>query len=189
MDYAPHHTIITEDPMTELIGIIIITLASFVTLTALLTTLTYLLPTRAKHAQQILQDKPGRAFVIGLVNLLFFGILVAVFSQGGEIGGLLGLIILLALLGLAFIGLTGLLLLLRHRFYPPHEETDHSLLAVTIRSSAVLIAGLMAPVVGWFILGSHPAHLGVGHGHHNSLTQRKQTNPDNFFKLINSITR
>lgn len=158
--------------MTELIGIIIITLASFVTLTALLTTLTYLLPTRAKYAQQILQDKPGRAFVIGLVNLLFFGILAAVFSQGGEIGGLLGLIILLALLGLAFIGLTGLLLLLRHRFYPPHEETNHSLLAVTIRSSAILMAGLLAPVVGWFILAPILLITGLGSGI-MTLVQRK----------------
>lgn len=138
--------------MTDLISAAILTLLGFVTLTALLTTLTYLIPQRAERARQILQEKPGKAFVIGLVNLLFFGVLAAVFSQGGEIGGLLGLIILLTLLGLAFIGLTGLLLLLHHRFYPPHEETNHSSLAITIRSSAILMAGLLAPVAGWFIL-------------------------------------
>ena len=150
--------------MTDLMSAAIFTLLGFVTLVALLTTLTYLIPQRTERARQILQERPGRAFMIGLVNLLFFGVLAAVFSQGGEVGGLLGLIILLALLGLAFIGLTGMLLLLRHRFYPPHEETNHSLLAVTIRTSAILMAGLLAPVVGWFILSPILLITGLGAG-------------------------
>lgn len=150
--------------MTDLISAVILALLGFVTFVALLTTLTYLIPQRAERARQILQEKPGRAFIIGLVNLLFFGVLAAVFSQGGDVGGLLGLIILLTLLGLATIGLVGLLLLLRHRFYPPHEETNHSLLAVTVRSSAILMAGLLAPVVGWFILTPMLLILGLGAG-------------------------
>lgn len=150
--------------MTDLMSAAILTLLGFVTLVALLTTLTYLIPQRAERSRQILQERPGRAFVIGLVNLLFFGVLAAVFSQAGEAGGLLGLIILLTLLGLSVIGLTGLLLLLRHRFYPPHEETNHSLLAVTVRSSAILMAGFLAPVVGWFILAPILLIVGLGTG-------------------------
>jgi MFS family permease len=150
--------------MNELIGAALLTLAGYVTLVALLTTTAYLIPQRAERARQIIQEKPGRAFIVGLVNLLFFGILAAVFNQGGDVGGLLGLLILFALLGLAVIGLTGLLLLLRHRFYPPHEETNHSLLAVTIRSSAILVAGLLAPVVGWFILAPILLITGLGAG-------------------------
>lgn len=150
--------------MTELIGAAILTLAGYVTLAALLTTTAYLIPQRAEQSRQVLQEKPGRAFIIGLVNLLFFGVLAAVFSQGGDVGGLLGLIILLALLGLAVMGLTGLLLLLRHRFYPPHEETGRSLLAATARSSAILMAGLLAPVVGWFILTPILLTAGLGAG-------------------------
>jgi MFS family permease len=150
--------------MTEIIGATLLTLAGYATLVALLTTTTYLIPQRAERARQIFQEKPGRAFIVGLVNLLFFGVLAAVLSQGGEAGGLLGLIILLALLGLAIVGLTGLLLLLRRRFYPPHEETNHSLLAVTLRASAILMAGLLAPVVGWFILAPILLITGLGTG-------------------------
>ncbi len=148
--------------MVELIGIITLTLAGFVTLAALLTTLAYLIPQRAERVRQTTSARPGRSFIIGLVNATFFGILAALFSQGGELGSLLAIIILLALLGLAFIGLTGLALLLRQRFYPLHEETPHSLLAVTARTSALLVAALLSPVVGWFLLTPILLIIGLG---------------------------
>ena len=150
--------------MNELIGAVVLTLTSFVTFSALLTTLAFLIPERAEAVRLTLAARPGRSFIIGLVNLLFFGVLAALFSQGGEVGGLLGLIILLALLGLAVIGLTGLLLLLRQRFYPPHEESDHSLLGVTIRASAILVAALLSPILGWFILAPILLIAGLGAG-------------------------
>ena len=138
--------------MVELIGIITLTLAGFMTLVALLTTLAYLIPQRAERVRQTVAARPGRSFIIGLVNLLFFGALAALFSQGGEVGSLLALIILLVLLALAFMGLMGLTLHLRQRFYPPHEASSYTLLAVTARTSALLVAALLAPVAGWFIL-------------------------------------
>ena len=150
--------------MIDLIGVIIFALASFVTLTALFTLLAFLLPGRAEHARQLISDRPGRSFIVGLVNLLFFGVLAAMFSQGGDASGLLGLVILLALLGLALLGLTGLLLLLRGRFYPPHEEGAYSLLTATSRSSAILVAALLAPVGGWFILAPILLITGLGAG-------------------------
>ena len=90
--------------------------------------------------------------------------LAAVLSQGGDVAGLLALFILLALLGLAVAGLTGLVLILRQRFYPPHEETNHTLLTVTIRTSAALLAGLLAPVAGWLILSPILLTVGLGAG-------------------------
>ena len=48
--------------MTELIGATVLTLAGFVTLVALLTTIAYLIPQRSERARQIIQEKPGRAF-------------------------------------------------------------------------------------------------------------------------------
>ncbi len=150
--------------MTELIGIIALTLAGFATLTAVLTTLVYLIPVRAERARHISVNRPGRTFIIGLVNALFFGIVALFFSQGGDAGGLLALLILLVLLGIAFIGLTGLVLLLRQRFYPPHEESGHTLLAATSRTAAVLVAALLAPVIGWFILAPILLILGLGAG-------------------------
>lgn len=163
--------------MTDLISAAILAITGYLTLVALLTTTAYLIPQRAERTRQILQGKPGRAFIIGLVNFLFFGILAAVFNQGGDIGGLLGLIIILALLGLSIVGLTGLLLLLRSRFYPPHEETAHSLLAVTVRSSAILVAGLLAPAVGWFILAPILLIMGLGSGIMTLISFRRISSP------------
>lgn len=150
--------------MTELFSIILLALGGFVTLVALLTTLVYLIPAKMARAQQILAARPGRSFIIGLVNVLFFGVLAALFSQGGDAGGLLASLILLALLAIALVGLGGALLLLRARFYPPHEETGHSLLAVTTRTAVMLTASLLAPVAGWFILAPILLVTGLGAG-------------------------
>jgi len=150
--------------MVEIIGIITLTLSSYAALVALLTLLVFLIPRRVEHAQQTLAAHPGRSFVVGLVNLLFFGVLALLFSQNGEFLQLIAAVILLALLGLALIGLSGLAALLRPRFYPPHEESTLSLLAATGRTCAILIASFLAPVAGWFILAPIAllASLGAG---------------------------
>ncbi len=163
--------------MTELIGITLLTLAGFLTLTAVFTTLAYLIPARAERARQIIVNRPGRVFIIGLVNLFFFGILALFFSQGGDVGGLLALIILLALSGVAAIGLTGLLLLLRQRFFPPHEDSRHTLLAATTRTAALFVAALLSPGIGWFLLAPILFTMGLGVGL-ITLIRRRQPRPD-----------
>lgn len=150
--------------MAEITGIISLTVVSYLTLIALLTTLIYLVPEKARQAQQTLAARPGRSFLIGLVNLLFFGILAAFLSQGGELLGMFSLFILLALLALAFIGLAGLVLMLRPRFFPPHEETAHSSLAVTVRTAVLLVTAMLAPVIGWFVLAPILLIAGLGAG-------------------------
>ena len=81
--------------MAEGLQLIIIILFSWGTLAALLVLLPALLPGRVQRTQQIAQSSPGRAFVIGLVNLLFFGVVIAIFAQGGEFGGLMAAILLM----------------------------------------------------------------------------------------------
>ncbi|MFQ5400954.1 MAG: hypothetical protein ACE5E7_15325 [Anaerolineae bacterium] len=150
--------------MVELIGIIILALASFVALVALLTLLVFLIPRQVEYARQTLATHPGRSFVVGLVNFLFFGVLAMLFSQNGELLQLIAVVILLALLGLALIGLSGLAALLRPRLYPPHEESSLSLLAATGRTCAILVASLLAPATGWFILAPIALLTSLGAG-------------------------
>ncbi|MFQ5419749.1 MAG: hypothetical protein ACE5EY_05245 [Anaerolineae bacterium] len=150
--------------MAEIIGVILLTIVSYLTFIAFLTTLVYLLPEKTRLAQQALAARPGRSFLIGLVNLLFFGILAALLSQGGELLGMLGVAILLALLAFAFIGLAGLVLILRPRFFPPHEESPHTALAVTVRTAVLLVTAMLSPIIGWFVLSPIIAVAGLGAG-------------------------
>jgi len=144
--------------MNDIIGVILIVILSSTALTALLTVLTYLLPTRIKKLEQIMVAQPRRTFLIGLVNGLFFGIIAAWLTDFGDFGGLLGALILLLLLGLTAVGLSSLVHLLRNRIYPREENGVKS----TMKTTVLMIIGALTPVVGWFVFT--PALLFIGLG-------------------------
>jgi hypothetical protein len=133
--------------MAEGLQLIIIILFSGGTLAALLVLLPALLPGRVARAQQIAQNSPGRAFVIGLVNFLFFGVLVLIFSQGAELGGLIAGTILLALMTVTAVGLAGINQILQGRLYP-----NDSGVKVGLKTAVLLLASGLLPLLGWFVL-------------------------------------
>ncbi len=133
--------------MAEGLQLIIIVLFSGGTLAALLVLLPALLPRRVARAQQIAQNSPGRAFVIGLVNFLFFGVLIAIFAQGGDIGGLIAGTILLALLAVTAVGLAAINQIVQGRLYPNNSGVKSGL-----KTAVLLIAAGLVPLLGWFVL-------------------------------------
>ena len=142
--------------MREILGVIILAVGSGATLAILLTVLTYLLPGHVQRAQIILETSAKRAFVIGLVNFMFFGLIAAF---GAERSGPLGLIaglIALALLGLSAIGLTAVNQLLRQRIYDSHTVN------ATLKTAVLLIAAGLTPIIGWFILTPLTIMTGLG---------------------------
>ncbi len=157
--------------MAETIALIFLIPAATIALIALLVTIPYLWPQRATQASQRLEKSPRRSFIIGFVNLLFFGILAAFLSQQGDFGGLLALLILLALMGVAVLGMGGFLLLLTTRIYPQAENT----LPARLKTAVFLILALLAPILGWFIFTPLLLVLGLGAGI-MALFRRQQTN-------------
>ena len=145
--------------MSEIIAGIFIILSTGATLIALLTTLIYLIPARVNHVQHILETSTRRAFGIGLINTIFFGLLVAFLTQGGEFLALIALLITLTLLAFALIGLTSFLQIVRERIY---HNTSRSLLSATIRAAVLLIAAGLTPIAGWFILTPLVLITGLG---------------------------
>ena len=133
--------------MAEGLQLIIIILFSGGTLAALLVLLPALLPGRVARAQQVAQNSPGRAFVIGLVNFLFFGVLVLIFSQGAELGGLIAGTILLALMMVTAVGLAGINQILQGRLYP-----NDSGVKVGLKTAVLLLASGLLPLLGWLVL-------------------------------------
>lgn len=145
--------------MAEGLQIIIIILFSWGTLAALLVLLPALLPGRVARAQQVAQNSPGRSLVIGLVNLLFFGVVATIFAQGGDVGGLLALIILLALAAITAVGLSAINQLVQTRLYPKDEGVK-----VGLKTAVLLIAGGLVPLLGWLVVAPILLLMGLGAG-------------------------
>lgn len=116
-----------------------------------------LLPGFMGRCQQLLDTMPGRAFVVGLVNFLFFFTVALVALQigqaaGGLIGGLfnlMGLAVAWFLLALMGLGTAGLVMLLNGRRTRPGEPFSLRQLSLT---SLFLMTALLSPFIGWFIL-------------------------------------
>ena len=106
--------------MVRLISALLIALFGGATIVALLVTVSLLIPGLSDRSSRTMALMPGRSFILGAVNFLFFFAVAAVLAQIGDalpgpLGGLFGLAaLLLALLILSMmaIGLSGLVLLL-----------------------------------------------------------------------------
>lgn len=153
--------------MAEIFGILLLSLAGGAATAALLALLPWLMPEVTEQAQQVLAAAPGRAFAVGLVNVIFFSIIAAVSSQIGQalpglLGGLFGLgaiTILWLLLVLAMLGTAGLVLLVQQRVSGPAGKPGP---AHYLPSSLLLVAAALAPIAGWFVLAPLALVTGVG---------------------------
>jgi hypothetical protein len=151
--------------MNEFISTLFITILSLPSFVALLIMLGFLLPNRIEYVQDMVAHHAGRALVVGFVNLLFFGILAGILSNnGGDVGSLLAILIVLTMLGLAALGLSGLMYLLRLRMYPPTKETTLSPIQTAVRAALVLLLALLSPFIGWFVLAPILLSIGLGAG-------------------------
>lgn len=137
--------------MSELVGFLLIILMTVVTTVATLVLLPFLIPVRVQRTRQVIQAMPGRSFVIGLVNAIFFLLLAVIMLQGGELARLLGGFILLALASLAGIGLAGVVLLLQERIYPEAGKLVSGL-QPTLKTAVLLVLAGALPLIGWLVL-------------------------------------
>jgi hypothetical protein len=162
--------------MAEIIGFIFLVPAIALTLIALFATLPYLLPERTRQAAVILDQSPGRSFIIGFVNLLFFGVVAIFLSQSGEFAGLLALLILLALLAAALPGFGGVVRLLQTRIFSDSTPSD---LNARLKTAVLLTLALLSPIIGWFILLPLLYLLALGAGL-SVLLRRSPHKPDEY---------
>jgi len=135
----------------QLLQLFFAALLILVTGTAVLVTLIGLFPRFAAQTQVILEQSPGRSFVVGLVNLFFLSIIIltlfALAENAAQFFALPALFFLGALVAAALLGLTGLTLLLGQRLWPDKPAvTSHAYAA------GLLLLSALAPFVGWFLL-------------------------------------
>ena len=152
--------------MIESLGPIFLLLVGLLSLVAFMTVMRALFPARLAAVRALAGAAPGRAFLVGFVNFVFFGgfalALLALSSRGGD--GLLRVLLgvpaffFLAVLaaGLSF-GLSGMAQLVGLRLLP--ESAD---LRQTIWGALALGLACLLPFLGWFLLLPYAALLGLG---------------------------
>jgi len=148
--------------MTELIRPILFFILITLSLVAFFVVLKALFPQRLAKTSALADLLPGRAFLVGLVNFLFFGALTTAFlGLNDKFGG--GLLVIPALffitpltIGLSF-GLGGITQLLGQRLAPQKPELQR-----TLWGTLALGFGCLLPIVGWFGLLPYTALLGLG---------------------------
>ncbi|KAF0107426.1 MAG: hypothetical protein FD146_1904 [Anaerolineaceae bacterium] len=138
----------------EMFGLVLLILFGGVAFIALLAAVHLLLPGAVDKARQKLEVALGKSFLLGLVDLLFFGALVVVlFWLGQMIGGVvagifafLGLLLLLALGVFALNGLAALASLLGERIGEAKSPFRRDL-----RGGLLLSLAGLTPYIGWYL--------------------------------------
>lgn len=129
------------------------------TLVALFSVLRVLFPGLVSGAQAAAARMPGRATVLGIVNVLFLLVLAGALSAVSR-GGLLQLLALLLTLLLAVaaaFGLAAMSPLLGAGLLPDASPTRQS-----VWGAIALLVACLTPVLGWFLLFPYLACRGLG---------------------------
>lgn len=145
------------------LGVILLTIA----LAAYFLVFVAFFSNRITKTQRVINQTPGRSFGVGLVNFLFFGVILTILLtllDGNRVPGLLRVILyvptftLFALLAtvLSF-GLTGMVNVLGERIFP-----DQSAWRKTLCGTVILTFACALPFVGWFLLLPYTGLTGFG---------------------------
>ena len=151
--------------MTDLVRLFMIILLLTISLSAYLLVFSAFFPHRVDKSQRLLSQMTGRAFMLGLVNFLFFGVIALSLSSVAEnADGLIKVILTIpALLIFAFlalllsVGLTSVANVLGARLF-----SEHAAWKQTAGGSIVLTIACALPFVGWFLLLPAVGFIGIG---------------------------
>jgi len=153
--------------LSEVISMILIVLVGGGALATLLVVLVLLQPGVTGQCKIAIEKDTRRSFWLGLVNLLFF-LALAAFMMGASATlvpwlqaamTVFAVAIVATLVMVAMLGLGGMVLLLAER-----TGKASTLLIGLIRSAVLLVAGALAPFVGWWLFAPVVLILGLGSG-------------------------
>jgi hypothetical protein len=148
--------------MGQILSALVIAILGVVCLIALFFVLGVLFPRQVENTHTAAEAEPGRAFLVGLVNLVFLSALVLALASIADKRGL-AILQLLALLILALLvvgvtfGLSGMAHLVGQRILPERSGMQR-----TLWGSLALILASLTPFVGWFGLFPYVGMQGLG---------------------------
>jgi hypothetical protein len=148
--------------MSDIFGLALAIVIGVITVAAFFTTLAALFPDRVAKVRAVAARAPGRSFLLGLINAVFF-IAVILGLQALADSTEFGLFSVPALVLFAFLciaalfGLAGVAQLVGERILP--ERGHYARLAA---GAVVVGLGCALPFVGWFALLPYVVGLGLG---------------------------
>ena len=155
--------------MNDMVRLLLIVILLTVSLAAYFLVIGALFPNRVEKTQRVINQMPGRAFGIGLVNLLFFGVILIVLititdGNANRVNSVVRAILLIPTLILAGLltavlsfGFAGMVWILGERILPDLTTLKRSVWGTVILSFACAL-----PVVGWFLLLPYAGIVGFG---------------------------
>ncbi len=151
--------------MTDIFRLFFIIILLTIALAAYFLVIGTLFANRAAKTQHVLTAMPSRAFGVGLVNFLFFGVIALVlFSIAENAGNVVKFILtipaLLITATLAIIlsfGLAGMV-----NFVGENTFSEQPAWKRTIFGTATLSFACALPVIGWFLLFPYIGFVGIG---------------------------
>lgn len=145
--------------MNNGLGLLLLSPLLVLTLTALFGVLGVLFGSWVHGAREAAQRMPGRATLLGAVNLLFASIVIAALSAVGEGGPLqlIALLLLAILLVAVAFGLAAMAPLIGARLTP-----DASPVRQVVWGSLAMLTASLTPLLGWFVLFPYLALRGLG---------------------------
>lgn len=151
--------------MTDILRLFFIIILLTIGLAAYFLVINALFAKRVAKAQRIINQMPGRAIGIGLVNFLFFSVIVMILLSVAEnMEGAIKVILTIPALLIAALmtiilsfGLAGMVNLVGERILP-----EHSSLKKTVWGTMMLTFASALPFVGWFLLLPYVVFLGFG---------------------------
>ncbi|TDI85453.1 MAG: hypothetical protein E2O74_03450 [Chloroflexi bacterium] len=143
--------------MPEALALLILVPSVSLTLVALFVAMRALFPRQISDVKSTGSAKPGRSFLLGLINVSFLSVIVAALSGGGEFLQLVAILLFAVLVGGLAFGLAGMALLLGERLLPESSEIRQA-----AWGSAVMIVASLTPFVGWLLLFPYLLFRGLG---------------------------
>jgi glucan phosphoethanolaminetransferase (alkaline phosphatase superfamily) len=151
--------------MDNAFNLLLVILVGGLSLLALFAALVLLFPKQIMKTQLVLENTGGRSLLLGLVNFIFFGLLVilGVWLAQKTSGVLAGIFILLSgviALAIAVLTLTGLVALAQLLGVRIGDETTP--FRTILRGGGLLLLAGLAPYLGWFLFAPLAAWGGLG---------------------------
>jgi len=139
--------------MNNIFGLLLVVLFGGAGLISIFAILNLLLPAPVERTRSIVETSLGRSLLLGLVNSLFAGIVIALLTlpthTGGVIAGIFGFLIGLILIfvaALTLFGLVAITSLLGSRIGEAKSSvTTH------LRGAVLLLLACLTPFLGWFV--------------------------------------
>lgn len=147
----------------DVLAVVAALLGIYLTLWALVLGCGLLFETRAEAAREHLEHAPGKCigtgaavtFTLGLLGFIFF-------VQPAPAARFFGLMVILSLLAVAVVGAAGLSRMVAARITDMSPEV-HGWAAFT-RGAAIVVAGGLFPILGWFGFGPVELLAALGSG-------------------------